>query len=59
MRVEEGEGGERGTEPGSGDGTCKGPEAGVCLLCLRSSKVAVYLERSEGRGTVDRRWSCG
>lgn len=38
MRIEEGEGGEWGTEPGSGDSTCKGLEAGVCLLCLRSSE---------------------
>lgn len=34
--------------PDSGDHECKGPETGVCLMCWKNSKEAMWLDQREG-----------
>lgn len=32
--------------PGQGNSECRGPEAGICLVCSRNSGEALWLESS-------------
>lgn len=38
--------------PGRGNSTCKGPEAGVCLVCWRNSKESGSEPGGRGRDEV-------
>lgn len=45
--------------PGRGSRGCRGPESGVCLACLRSSKRAAWpqpSEQGEGRRGDEGKW---
>lgn len=52
-----------GIGPGSGLSKCKGPEAGVCLVCLRNSKTTVagaeQTGKEKGLGKVIQRRASG